>query len=359
LINFFGIRRDDMKNLFLTVYLLLFFALLSCDSSGGGSNDGGGEDSNREFSAGEKETFMADSLSFVMAYLPGGLNYMAGVNDDGDKNNDGDTTDPEDEPGGTHVSNAYWIGETEVTYELWDKVYDWATDPARGADIYTFANTGTMGYGAGAANQDPVVTVNWRDCMVWCNALTEWYNTQAGTNYGCVYLISENPVRDSQDSNGAVCDNVSQNTSAKGFRLPTSDEWELPARYIDDKNSDGDIIDTGEYYPGDFLSGADADYDDTPTSDYDADGDIEGSGDVANYTSSGTMAVKSKSPNALGLYDMSGNVYEWCFDLSGSERVNRGASYIQIASVLQIGEWNDSSPDYEFRNLGFRLAKTQ
>lgn len=80
-------------------------------------------------SAGDTENYTAGGVSFLMAYVPGGLTFPTGVNDDGSAT----------------VDNAYRIGETEVTYELWDTVYTWATNAARGAKIYNFANAGRQG----------------------------------------------------------------------------------------------------------------------------------------------------------------------------------------------------------------------
>jgi formylglycine-generating enzyme len=284
-------------------------------------------------------TYTADGVSFIMAYVPGGLTFPTGVNDDGNAS----------------VTNAYFIGETEVTYELWQKVYDWAvngTGGATGEGEYTFANAGAMGDGSGDTNQHPVTTVNWRDSMVWCNALTEWYNAQKGTSYECVYTYSSAIIRDAQDSNSTACDNAAAGSTAKGFRLLTSDEYELAARYRDGTN----------WTYGDHASGDDsgACYDD---------GDILGGletstvfGDYAVYngnSGSSTAAVKSKTANALGLYDMSGNVWEWCFDPSGSGRVLRGGSWNYTAGSLHVGYWGNDNPGIEGISIGFRFARTQ
>jgi hypothetical protein len=78
--------------------------------------------------AGAAVTFSADGISFNMAYVPGGLSFPVGIMD---------ATEPE-----TIVGRGYWIGDTEVTYELWDAVHTWAINPARGAKAYTFANPG-------------------------------------------------------------------------------------------------------------------------------------------------------------------------------------------------------------------------
>jgi uncharacterized repeat protein (TIGR02543 family) len=252
--------------------------------------------------------------------------------------------------GTADVTVGFYLGETEVTYELWSEVYTWAT-----ANGYTFANAGTMGDGYEDTNQHPVTTINWRDAMVWANALTGYNNTLNATSYTYVYKAGGLPIKDSRDSNGGTCDAVTPDSSATGFRLPTMNEWELAARYKVDSNSDGDIYDAGEYYPGNYTSGGTADYTNTATT-----------GAVAWFSSnsgSGTHPVKGKLPNALGLYDMSGNVWEWCFDwhpfFVGSSRVGRGGGFTAAADFLQVGNVNNISPFDEGYGIGFRFARTQ
>ncbi|MBT4638401.1 MAG: SUMF1/EgtB/PvdO family nonheme iron enzyme [Deltaproteobacteria bacterium] len=117
----------------------------------------------------------ADSVSFNMTYVPDRITYMAGYNDTGDITYNDVNTDPEDEPDGTIVPNAFQIAQTEVTYKLWYAVYSWAT-----VNEYVFSNAGTEGHdgtaGAAptAADKEPVTSINWRDAMVWPNALTEY-----------------------------------------------------------------------------------------------------------------------------------------------------------------------------------------
>ncbi len=282
-----------------------------------------------------KVTLSADSVTFKMVLVPGGKTFPTGTND-------GVTAT---------VTNAYWIGETEVTYELWKKVYDWATDAARGANIYTFANAGIMGDGTGDTDQHPVTTVNWRDAMVWCNALTEWYNAQKGTSYECVYTYSGSIIRDSHDSNGTACDGAVASSTAKGFRLLTKDEWELAARWRNDDTNTVAGYSNPWFTRGNSASGATADYNDSDATRLVA---------VYNpYPGTSTAAVKSKCANALGLFDMSGNVWEWCFDSSGSYRVIRGGCWINNAYYLQVGHVNIYYPYQNLYHLGFRFAKTQ
>ncbi|AHC15634.1 formylglycine-generating enzyme family protein [Salinispira pacifica] len=289
-------------------------------------------------SAGDTETYTAGGVSFVMSYVPGGMTFPTGVNDDGSAT----------------VDNAYWIGETEVTYELWDTVYTWATSKARGAKIYGFANAGRQGgdlkSGPIGTNQHPVTTVNWRDAMVWCNALTEWYNAQNGTSYDHVYSYGGSIIRDSRDA--TACEAAVESSTAKGFRLLSRNEYELAARY-----RNGTDWTYGDHASGD-ESGACFD-----------DGSILGDlgmstviGDYAVYRGNSglsTAVVKSKTANALGLYDMSGNVAEWCFTKSGSrQRGLLGGSCGSSAGGLQVGAWSYYYPGEESPGSGFRIART-
>jgi len=298
---------------------------------------------------GYKRTFTADDVSFTMAFVPEGITIHTGVDDGGDNE---------------IVNDAYWIGETEVTYELWSTVYTWAT-----SNGYSFANPGRQGgdenTGPVGTNQHPVTEINWRDAMVLCNAVTEWYNAKNSTSYVCVYKDEDTPIRDSTVGNAAQCDGVEPDSTADGFRLLTSMEWELAARYIKD---DGDkVLDqTGEYYPGDYASGADRDYEGNGSDDLDGDGDEDTNDEVAVYNDGvvdSTAEVKSKKENALCLYDISGNVWEWCFDWHpdyvGSNRVLRGGSWYYNASGLQVGYMHYGYPYTGNIDVGFRLARTQ
>jgi formylglycine-generating enzyme required for sulfatase activity len=265
-----------------------------------------------------------------MMYVPGDVAFPSGTDDSGE----------------VKAYYPYWIGETEVTYELWNTVYTWAT-----GNGYVFENTGTQGDGTGDTDQHPVTEVNWRDCMVWCNALTEWYNAENGTNFTCAYTYAGSIVRDSQDSNATACDNVVENSSATGFRLPSSNEWELAARWRTDSTNTVSGYSNPWFTQGDSASGATADYNDTSAT-----------GLVAWYndnSGSSTHEVKGKAANSLGLYDMSGNVWEWCFTKSGFNRAARGGSWDDSADVTQVGYPGYGNPISEVGYVGFRFARTQ
>ena len=132
--------------------------------------------------------------------------------------------------------------------------------------------------------------------------------------------------------------------TGKNFRLPTEAEWEFAAR--------GGNISHGYMYAGSNKIGDVAWYDDN-------------SGDK-------THVVGTKSPNELGLYDMSGNVYEWCQDWygnfsstsqtnpagadSGSYRVLRGSSWNDNASFCRSSFRGNDEPDCRADNVGLRLV---
>ena len=291
--------------------------------------------------AGGKESITVGSVSFNIVYVPG-KSFFLGINDDN---------------GLATVNNAYWIGETEVIYNLWYPVRDWAENTA--SPVYTFDNSGDQGYNGGdgsapgAQRNHPVVRVDWRDTMVWMNALTEYYNNMNGAGLICVYKEAGIPVRDS--TNTVLCDGVIPDNNANGFRLLTGDEWELAARYITDSNNDGDITDAGEYYPGDHVSGDTTSYC-SPTDGGTSTifGNYCWYDDNCSYT---THNVKSKFTNALGLYDMCGNAREWVFDPQSTNRVNRGGSWYDSEIYTQLGRIADFGPSSIYLYLGVRLAK--
>ena len=288
-----------------------------------------------------------------------------------------------DDLGTDSVGDTFLIAETEVTYELWSKVYQWATTDAGGGvradggELYYIANAGRQGgdlfSGPVGTDQHPVTTVSWRDSIVWCNALTEYYNECNGTTLECVYYTDSNyniPLRTSTNSTiitggipgsqdmpyimGPSNGNTDMvNCTAKGFRLPTSMEWELAARYrgADITNS---IFLGGIYWTkGNSASGATAAYSNVPAT--------GAAGWYDQNSGNTTHAVKGRNPNALGLYDMSGNIWESCFDwyTINSDHVRRGGGWYHADVWMQIGAMHFGFPYHADCFVGFRTARTQ
>lgn len=311
---------------------------------------------------GRSDTYTAGSISFNLICVPGGIHYNRYTN--------------ESIP--TSVAAAFLIGECEVSYQVWDTVYDWATNNG-----FSFAHAGRQGGDGGGGPvgdaQHPVTTISWRDAMVWCNALTQYYNDQNGTSLQCVYYYDAactSPITDSLDddshgteSGGDYTSTYNPNdggfdrpyvkTTADGFRLPTADEWELAARYIRD-NGNKILDQPGEYYPGNYASGADAAHDQAAGSDFDGDGDSDSSGDVAWYSGNAgaTHAVTSSTTNALGCRAMSGNVSEWCYLGNQSLRQCRGGDFDHASDYLQVGGIQAYDVHFSSEYIGLRVARS-
>ncbi len=250
-----------------------------------------------------------------------------------------------------HTISAFQMYKYETTYELWYAVYQWAI-----SNGYTFANSGregndgTIGAAPTAAKYEPVTMVSWRDVIVWCNAYSEIMG------YTPCYTYEGSVIKDSRDSNATACDGAVCNWSANGYRLPTEGEWQYAASYKDGTS----------WTPYNYASGATAPYTDSAATDIVAWYD-DNSGDS-------THDVGTKNPNALDIYDMSGNIWEWCWDwyetyptdaqtdyrgaTTSSFRSLRGGGWTGDISLLQVGARDFSLPHSEYYNIGFRLARS-
>lgn len=263
----------------------------------------------------------------------------------------------------THTVSAFKISRYEVTYELWYSVRQWAL-----SNGYAFSNPGREGNDGSdgavttTAKNEPVTMINWRDAIVWCNA----YSQQAGLIP--VYYTDAGftvPVKDASDGSygGSInntagsFDNPYVNWTASGYRLPTEGEWSCAAMYRDGAS----------WTPADYASGAADAYSNTTATGL-AGWDSANSGGV-------THDAGGKTANMLGIFDMAGNVIEWCWDwktgyagsltdyrgpASGTGRTLHGGSYLHTEYDMQLCNrysGSDYAPYFKFDFIGFRLAK--
>ena len=275
-----------------------------------------------------------------MALIPAGAFTM------GNSIYDGDITDAN--PLAVNVS-AIYMDVNPVSYSQWLSVYVYAISYG-----YNFNNTGS-----GKAANHPVQQVDWYDCVKWCNARSQ----QAGktpvyyTDAGMAHVYT----------NGEVTPFV--NWSANGYRLPTEAEWEKAARggLSGQRFPWGNTISWGraDYYGNPGALGGYA-YDLATAADYDP---AFSGGDNGAYPY--TSPVGSFAPNGYGLYDMAGNVWEWCWDwygtpyaggadprgpASGSSRVLRGGPWNSLAGDCRTARRGYDGPTGHDNGIGFRCV---
>jgi formylglycine-generating enzyme required for sulfatase activity len=241
--------------------------------------------------------------------------------------------------------SAFYMDKYPVTKSLWDTVKAW-----NGGNGYSYDYAGS-----GKASTHPVQEIDWYDCVKWCNArsqkegLTPAYYTDSGLTV--VY------------KSGQVAPYV--RWGANGYRLPTEAEWEKAARggASGQRFPWGNTISWSQanYYASPLSAGGYA-YDVNPTNGYHPAFNVG----VYPYTS----PVGYFGANGYGLYDMAGNVWQWCWDwygayssgaqtdprgpASGSNRVDRGGGWNNHAIYCRAALRNGYNPTYSAYNMGFR-----
>ena len=210
--------------------------------------------------------------------------------------------------------DSFFMMSTEVTFAQYDDYYN---DPN-----VSITNPDDSNWGRGTR---PVINVNWYDTLHFAN----WLSVKDGLTPA--YTI-----------NGTV---VTWDQTANGWRLPTEAEWEYAAR--------GGSLSRGFTYAGS--------------------NDPNSIGWYRGNASGKSHPVGTKDPNELGLYDMSGNLYEWCWDwfgnygpdaqtnpmgpASGTKKVVRGGAIGWGAAEMGSAQRNRYDPTQTGTNNGFRLVR--
>jgi len=312
------------------------FALLtaSCGGGGGGGSDEGEVMPYGSSSGSGVETSLADFVLVPGGTVTGGSQFtLAGQTDDWYKG--------VFVAGRTVTLSPFYICDHEVTQAEYEDVIGsnpsyFSSSPARGE----------------TQSKRPVEMVSWYDAIMYCNERSK--NNHLTPCYAVEGKTDTRQWGYTPHAGNSISGEITCNFSANGYRLPTEAEWEYAARG--------------------GASGCSAS---NPTK-YAGTDDSANLGDYAWYSiNSGSTTHEVKTTikaNDLNLYDMTGNVWEWCWDWhatiatgiatnpagdsSGSRRLDRGGSWYDVADRCSVACRGNLIPNVRSRMLGFRVVRS-